>query len=301
MRQRIMLLGESGQVGYELRRELSPLGEVTGFARTAADLACHDQLRSVIRNFAPNVIVNAAAYTAVDAAESHEEEATAINATAVGVIGTEAAALDASVVHFSTDYVFDGNASSPYSENAQPNPINVYGRTKREGELLLTRSGAAHFILRTSWVFGTRGTNFLLSVLRRASQDQQLRIVCDQFGGPTWSRFLATTTAQILGELRGMSSYELQEASGIYNVTAAGQATWAEFAQAIVDDAPISEYGKRQGLEWLRGIQITPITTAEYPTPAKRPPYSVLSNDKLHRCFDLRLPHWREQLSLALN
>ena len=301
MTMRILLFGESGQVGYELRRQLCSFGEVLTRSRASADLARPDQLRELIRCARPAWIVNAAAYTAVDKAESDPEQARAVNASALGVIGAEAAALGCPVVHFSTDYVFDGTAHTPYLENAPTGPINVYGRTKLEGERLLAASGAAHFVLRTSWVYGTRGHNFLLTILRRASEGHPLRIVCDQIGAPTWSRMLATATGRLIAQLRGCRESDLQELSGIYHLSAAGQTSWADFAQAIVEEAPSSHFAKASRLEQVSTTRITPIPSSEYPTPAQRPAYSVLCNEKIGSRFGIYLPDWREQLHLALN
>ena len=294
----ILLIGWMGQLGYELERHLSVLGAVTAVDQDRIDLARPNEIRTMIRSVRPAWIVNAAAYTAVDAAESQPALAQAINAVAPGVIGEEAKQIGAGVVHYSTDYVFDGAAGEPYPETATPQPLNTYGRTKLEGEQRLAASGAPFLVFRTSWLYGTRGKNFLLTILRLAQERPELRIVGDQIGAPTWARMVAAATAAILAQpavQSGPAQY-----SGLYHLTAAGQTSWAGFAQAILDQYPASEYGRMHSGTPLHTRQIQAITTSEYPTSAKRPAYSLLSNRKIQETFGIALPHWQEQLRLAL-
>ena len=254
----------------------------------------------MIEDVRPHIIVNAAAYTAVDEAESDGIAAQAINADAPAVIAQEAKKIGAGAVHYSTDYVFDGLKTSPYDEEDEPSPRSVYGRTKLAGELGVRDAGVPHLIFRTAWVYATRGRNFLLTVLRLASQREELRIVNDQFGAPTWCREIARATTSIL-ERQSRNNADapwLTEMSGTYHMTAAGVATWFGFAQAILEEVSPE-------LPWVKtatngqpliGRRIVPISTAEYPTPAVRPAYSVLSNLRLTRTFGLQLPDWRTQL-----
>jgi len=294
----ILLIGWSGQLGYELERHLGVLGAVTAVDQDRIDLSRPEEIRTMIRSVRPGWIVNAAAYTAVDVAESQPGLSQAINAVAPGVIGEEAQRIGAGVVHYSTDYVFDGNASEPYLETAIPQPVNVYGQTKLEGEQRLAASGAPFLILRTSWLYATRGKNFLLTILRLAQERPELRIVGDQIGAPTWARMVAAATAAMLAQLAAHA--DPARFSGVYHITAAGQTTWAGFAQAILDQYPASEFSRGQKDPPLRTKQIQAISTSDYPTPAKRPAYSLLNNRKLRETFGLALPDWQEQLRLAL-
>jgi dTDP-4-dehydrorhamnose reductase len=294
----ILLIGWSGQLGYELERHLGVLGAVTAVDQDRIDLSRPDEIRTMIRSVRPGWIVNAAAYTAVDVAESQPALAQSINAVAPGIIGEEAQRIGAGVVHYSTDYVFDGRASDPYPETAPTNPRNIYGQTKLEGERLLAASGAPFLVLRTSWLYATRGKNFLLTILRLAQERPELRIVGDQTGAPTWARMVAAATSAILARLVAHSSPA--QYSGVYHLTAAGQTTWAGFAQAILDQYPASEFGRLHPGATLRTKQIQAIATGDYPTPAKRPAYSLLSNQKVWETFGIALPDWQEQLRLAL-
>lgn len=290
----ILLLGANGQVGWELQRTLSPLGPVRALERTEADLSDRDALLRVVRETTPSLIVNAAAYTAVDKAEEEEGLARAINAGAPGILAEEAKRLGIALVHYSTDYVFDGAGERPAREDDPLAPLNAYGRTKLEGEQAITDTGCAHLIFRTSWVYSTRGRNFLLTVQRLAGELQELRIVADQKGAPTWARGIAEATALVLAR-SGMpgDSGMLAEKGGIYHLTAAGETSWHGFAEAIV--------------EWMRATgqpvkcrSVLPIGTADYPTPAKRPTYSALDCSKLRETFGISLPDWREQLQLCV-
>jgi len=306
MSAKILLIGQNGQVGYELRHFLAPLGDLASFDRHTLDLSSTKDVAQVIREIQPSIVVNAAAYTAVDKAESEEALAQAINAEAPRAMAEEAKKLGALLVHYSTDYVFDGTKTSPYEETDPTNPLSVYGRTKLEGEEAIREIGPAHLIFRTAWVYSTRGRNFLLTMLRLASDRKELRVVRDQIGAPTWCREIARATASVLRTLlhRGNSAEAFAASSATYHMTAAGATSWYEFAQEILKDARRAP----PDLPWLaaatQGRQliaetVAPITTDQYPTPARRPPYSVLSNALLNRTFGVNLPDWREQLHAA--
>lgn len=288
---KILLTGINGQVGYELARSLQSLGEVVALDRTRMDLADLGQVRDVIRAVKPGLIVNPAAYTAVDKAEQEPELAMRINGEAPGVMAEEAGRIGAAMIQYSTDYVFDGSKQGAYTEDDPTNPVSVYGRSKLAGEQAVQAAGIAHLILRTSWVYGTRGKNFMLTIRRLAQERDELRIVADQHGAPTWCRTIADTTANIVGQLACAASVRQawQDATGIYHLTAQGQTTWHGFAQAIVAASPD-----------LRQPQIHPITTGEYPLPAARPQNSVLSCERLTTRF-CRLPDWQTALALSLS
>ncbi len=291
---KILLTGKNGQVGYELERTLQSLGEVTAVDCDQMDLTNLDQVRAVIRSVKPGLIVNPAAYTAVDSAEAEPELAMRINGEAPGVIAEEAKRLGAAMIHYSTDYVFDGSKIGAYTEDDLPNPINVYGHTKLAGEQAVQSAGIPYLILRTSWVYGLRGKNFLLTVRRLMQERDELRIVADQHGAPTWCRTLADTTANIVAQLmavggRGRMAQEgWQERTGIYHVTAQGQTTWHEFAQAILARLPT-----------VKKPLIIPIQMQDYPLPARRPANSVMSCERLIGTF-CRLPDWETALKLCL-
>ena len=289
----ILLFGGNGQVGWELRRTLAPLGDVRALERADVDLVDRDALRRVVRDAAPSLIVNAAAYTAVDRAEEDAALAHAVNAEAPRILAEEAKRLDAGLVHFSTDYVFDGSASRAYRETDAPAPANVYGESKLAGETAIQDIGCAHLILRTSWVYSMRGANFLLTVRRLAGQLEELRIVGDQRGAPTWARSVAETVALVVarcgapgrvGDLRGQG--------GLYHLTATGETSWHGFAVAVVD-------WMRATGQPVRCRQIHAIPTTDYPTPARRPANSVLDCSRLREAFGIVIPDWRDQLSLC--
>lgn len=302
---RILLIGRSGQIGNDLSRLLPALGTVVAPGRDTLDLSKPAQIREVIAETRPDLIVNAAAYTAVDQAESDQAAARAINSEAPGVIAEEAKKLGAFVVHYSTDYVFDGAKSSPYEEGDPTNPLNVYGKTKLEGERAIRNSGADYLVLRTSWVYTTRGRNFLLTILRLASQREELRIVQDQVGAPTWSREIASATVRILEQqVHQERAGSIPEARRTYHLTAGGETNWCDFAKAILEEAGALP----EDDPWLAvatnerplvARRVAPITTLEYPTAARRPAYSVLSNSLLSRTFRFMLPDWRTQLKSA--
>ncbi|GAB3628294.1 dTDP-4-dehydrorhamnose reductase [Pandoraea terrae] len=292
MARRILVTGASGQVGWELARTLQGMGVVYAPPRADLDLDDLVSVARVVREFQPDLIVNPAAYTAVDRAEQDEAAALRINGEAPGVLAEEAKRLGALLVHYSTDYVFDGTAQTPYREDDPVAPKNAYGRTKLAGESAIVQSGARHLILRTSWVYGMRGQNFLLTVLRLARERDELRIVADQFGAPTWCRTIAELTAQIVAQgLRedGLDDGFWQTNGGIYHLTSQGQTTWHGFTEAILARAQL---GRRP--------IVHAIGTADYPLPAPRPAYSVLDGDKLARTFGLRAPEWGDALDLCL-
>jgi dTDP-4-dehydrorhamnose reductase len=308
MKPKILLTGKNGQLGYDLEQILPGLGEVIATDREQCDLSRPADIRKLIRDVHPDLIVNAAAYTAVDQAEGNEALARAINSEAPAVMAEEAKKIGAALVHYSTDYVFDGAKNSPYAENDSPNPVSAYGRTKLAGEQAVRDSGADHLIFRTEWVYSTRGKNFLLTILRLATQREELRIVRDQVGAPTWSREIAGATRKALQQIcnRTDQTAAWSEQGGTYHMTAAGEATWYEFTQAILQEAAQSS----NSAAWFQAAtngkdlltrRVVPITTAEYPAPARRPAYSVLLNSKLDRVFGIQLPDWREQLHKAFS
>jgi dTDP-4-dehydrorhamnose reductase len=307
MKPRILLTGKNGQVGRELEHFLPFVGDVIALDRRQLDLSKPDSIRQKIEEIRPHLIVNAAAYTAVDQAESDEAMARTINADAPALIAQQAQRLGAALVHYSTDYVFDGTKSDPYVESDSPNPLNVYGKTKLQGEQAIRDAGVPHLIFRTAWVYATHGRNFLLTILRLATQREELRVVSDQTGAPTWSREIARATTEVLkGALKNDSGRLLMEqASGTYHMTASGVTTWFHFATTILKE--ISQVP--QNLPWFASAtggrpimarRIIPIATAEYPTAARRPAYSVLSNARLSRTFGVELSDWRKALEDAL-
>lgn len=285
---RILLVGKNGQVGWELQRTLATLGEVIAVDQPAMDLANPDSIRQVIRATRPDLIVNAAAYTAVDKAESEPDLAMAINGIAPGIMAEEAKRLGAAMVHYSTDYVFDGTKAAPYTEEDKPNPLNVYGKTKLAGDLAIQAADIPHLIFRTSWVYGLRGKNFLLTILRLAKERDELKIVDDQTGAPTWSRMIAEATGQVLSQC--LSPFIMK--SGVYNLAASGNTSWHGFTRAILENAS----NQIQPLP-----RLMPIAATEYPLPASRPPYSVLSSDKLNQHFGVTLPAWDVSLTLCMD
>lgn len=288
---KILLVGKNGQIGWELLRTLPALGELVAVGSDELDLADTKAIRRTVRDIKPGVIVNAAAYTAVDRAEEEPELAMAVNGIAPGVLAEEAARLSAVVVHYSTDYIFNGAKRSPYLEEDIPNPINVYGQTKLAGERAILETSAFHLIFRTSWIYGLRGHNFFLSILRLAREKEELRIVDDQVGTPNWCRTVAEVTTRILlkNSSRNIKNGSL---SGIYNLSSSGSTTWFNFAKEILAADP------RQEEQLCR--KIIPIETEQYPTPAKRPKYSVLSNDKIQVAFGIEIGSWESYLQELL-
>jgi dTDP-4-dehydrorhamnose reductase len=306
MKPRILLTGKTGQIGAELAILLPHLGEVIAPDRHEMNLANPTDISRVIREVRPHLVVNAAAYTAVDQAEKEEAIARAINAEAPAQMAEEAKKVGAGIVHYSTDYVFDGSRNFPYQESETPNPVSVYGKTKFAGEQAIRDTGLPHLILRTAWVYATRGRNFLLTILRIATQREELRIVRDQIGTPTWCREIARATVSILERSSQNRANELtlSHNCGTYHMTAAGATSWYEFACAILEEAAkvpphLPWFASATNGHPILARRIIPITTAEYPTTASRPPYSVLSNSLLTQTFALQLPDWRMQLHRA--
>ena len=281
-RPRILVTGAGGQVGAELARLLPAHGDVVALDRAALDLARPDAIVAAMRGVQPDIVVNAAAYTAVDLAESQRDVAFAVNARAPQVLAEEAKRGDAILVHYSTDYVFDGRATTPYDEDAPTAPLNVYGESKLAGERAIAQSGAHAIVLRTSWVYGLAGRNFLLTIQRLARERDELRIVADQIGTPNWSRTLAEATASLVAE----GGPYLAERAGLYHMSSTGSASWYEFARTIVGNADKP--------------RVTPIATADYPTPARRPAYGVLSTRRFCGTFGFALPDWRAALTACL-
>ena len=303
MKPTILLTGKAGQVGSGLNRLLPRLGQVIAPERNELDLREPEQIRQVMRSVKPQLVVNAAAYTAVDAAETDEANAFAVNAEAPRVVAEEAKKISAVLVHFSTDYVFDGSNKVPYVETDPVNPLNAYGRTKLAGEQAIRNSGAAHLIFRTAWIYATHGRNFLLTILRLATEREELKIVRDQIGAPTCAADIAAATAKILTNIyaRNDSADAFSKVSGTYHMTAAGEATWYDFTKAILEEAAHAS----QDLSWfaaatqgrpLLARRIVPITASEYASRTPRPAYSVLSNARLTQTFGIALPDWRTQL-----
>lgn len=290
---RILIVGAAGQVGRELQRSFAGAGELICYTRKEVDLAIEDQVREMVRNAAPDLILNAAAYTAVDRAESEPELAMAINAHAPRVLAEEAARRNILLVHYSTDYVFDGAKQEPWVETDAPNPLNVYGASKLAGERAIQEVGGKHLIFRTSWVYGPHGNNFLLTMLRLARERDQLNIVDDQIGAPTSSVELANATRTIVDRVSPEAFGEPAAWEGIYHMTCAGATTWCGLARTIFASTP--------GLCNGTAPQVNPISTAEYPTPAKRPLYSLLSNQKLSETFGIRLAHWQISLQIVID
>ncbi|BBP04941.1 NAD(P)-dependent oxidoreductase [Sulfuriferula plumbiphila] len=286
----ILLTGVNGQVGWELRRTLATLGKVSAPTRSQLDLTDPGAIRSLIRSLRPNLIVNPAAHTAVDKAESEPELARAVNAIAPAIMAEEVAKLGAAMIHYSTDYVFDGNKPGAYTEDDTTHPLGVYGQTKLEGENAIRAAAIPHLILRTSWVYGLRAGNFLLTMQRLFKEREQLRIVADQYGAPTWSRMIAEATAQILAQQPFGQGKEALH--GTYHLSSRGRASWYQFAQAILDQT--TQAGAKRP-------ELIPIPSTDYPTPARRPANSVLAGDKLLRSFGLLLPDWDAALGLCLD
>lgn len=299
----ILLTGKNGQIGSELLRLLPQLGEVVALDRNQLDLSRGGDIRRIIREIRPQIVVNAAAYTAVDAAEKNESEAYAINAEAPRLLAEEAKRLGALLVHFSTDYVFDGSKRSPYNETDEVNPLNVYGKSKLSGERAIHSSGVPHLIFRTAWVYATRRRNFLLTILRLATEREELRIVSDQVGAPSCAGDLAAATTKILVGIceRENTGFVFSRISGTYHMSAAGQTTWYDFARSILEKAGAVSHDLIWLAEATQGRQLTaqrvvPISTEEFRSPAHRPANSVLSNSRLLETFGVALPDWRTQL-----
>lgn len=283
---KILLLGKNGQVGWELQRSLAPLGELIALDRNDSEGLCGDlanlaEIEKAVLTVKPDVIVNAAAYTAVDKAETEQELAKEINADAPGLLAKLSKQLNALLVHYSTDYVFDGSGSTPWVEEQAIKPLNIYGATKANGESAIQSSGCDHLIFRTSWVFASKGNNFAKTMLRLGAERDELSIICDQVGVPTSAELIADITAQAIPRVLASHSD-----SGIYHLAASGETTWHEYACYVIEQA------KLMGQE-LKVSKIQPIPTTEYPTPAQRPLNSRLNCAKLRNTFNLHLPHWK--------
>lgn len=284
-----MLPGKTGQVGYALAHSLQGIGEIIVLGRNQMDLSNLIQVRRVIQDIKPALIINSAAYTSVDKAQAENKLAMLINGDAPGVMAEEAKKYGGAIIHYSTNYVFDGTKDTPYTEEDTVSPINVYGSSKIAGEKAIQAVGLPHLILRTSWIYGLRGNNFLLTILHLAQIREELRIVNDQYGSPTWCKVIADATAYIVTQGKKTRSFQnwLQEKSGLYHLAAQGQTTWYNFAEAILSNAALQ-----------RKPLMKAITTLEYPLPEKRPSYSVISSSKFIRTF-CGLPMWEDSLSLC--
>jgi len=278
----ILVTGARGQIGHELAGTLAPHGEIVALDRAHLDLADEQALRSTVRSIRPAIVVNAGAYTAVDRAEAERDLAFAVNARAPGILGEELARLGGILVHFSTDYVFDGRAKTPYAEDAQTGPLGVYGASKLAGEQAIAASGCASLVLRTSWVYALRGHNFLLTIRRLAAERDELKVVADQFGVPNWARAIAAATARLVG----CGPRYLADRAGLYHLSGSGVASWFDFARAIL--GPVDH------------PRLTAIATDQYPTAARRPAYAVLSDARFRETFGFALPHWQTMLSDCL-
>ncbi|SFK32787.1 dTDP-4-dehydrorhamnose reductase [Methylophaga sulfidovorans] len=288
---RILITGKNGQVGHELIRSLSCLGEVIATDSQTLDLSKIDELAEKVEHLAPDLIVNAAAYTAVDRAETEQELAYKINALAPQILAEVAKSRDIPLIHYSTDYVFNGSGDKAWIEDAETQPLNVYGRTKLAGELAISSVADKYLIFRTSWVYGERGANFLNTMKRLAIDKVQLSIVHDQIGTPTWSRHIADVTAQVISQSYQQADF-WQKHSGIYHLSGAGRASWFDFAQQIFNLMAAQGHSVPQ---------VHPITTRDYPTPANRPAHSLLDNTKLKQHFGLNLPDWRISLEWVMS
>jgi dTDP-4-dehydrorhamnose reductase len=287
---RILVAGRNGQVGWELKEALAPLGSVVALDRGGMDLASPDSIRRAIRDTKPEIIVNAAAYTAVDKAESEPHLALQVNGVAPGIMAEEARRLGAIFVHYSTDYVFDGELGRSYTEEDAPNPVNAYGRTKLAGERAIEAVGGKYFILRTSGVYSSRGSNFVLTILRRAREKAELPVVDDQSGSPTWARALARATAAALRRKDLIPGH-----SGVYHLAAAGDTTRYELAKAVVSIAR-RRAGPDDGWALIR-----PVKTDEFPLPARRPTRPVLAQDRIREHFGVTMDRWEDQLTTCLS
>jgi dTDP-4-dehydrorhamnose reductase len=291
---RFVVTGANGQVGGQLLGSLVELGDVIALGRRQCDLSRPEQLPPVIRDLRPDVIVNAAAYTAVDDAERDEPLAATVNGAAVGVIAEEARRAGALLVHYSTDYVFDGRKDAPYTEDDPPCPINAYGRSKLAGEAAIREVGGPHLVLRTSWVYDARGRNFLRTILALLRERDELRIVADQIGAPTWAAEIAQATAAVI-EAAAHGRAEGRFTSGLFHLTASGATSWHGFAAAILEGA-----ARRALLAAGHAPRLVPIASEDYPRPAARPKNSRLAGDRLRQRFGIALPCWKEGLSLCL-
>jgi len=287
---KIFLTGAYGQVGWELNRALLPHGVIHACDKDTLDLLDEDAIRKTVREFKPSVIMNTAAYTAVDKAESDRGLCRKLNVSVPEILAQEAEKLGAWMVHYSTDYVFNGKNDRPWREDDEPDPVNFYGLTKLEGDRAVAENASKHLIFRTSWVYASRGSNFLLTMLRLFAEKKELRIVNDQIGAPTWARYIAQSTVMAL-----MSAIEADDAglSGVYNLVASGTVTWYDFACAIKECAG--------GNQQFPALNLKPIPSAEYPTPAARPEWSVLSLEKIQSVFGIHTASWQDAMKLCID
>lgn len=290
--QKILIFGRIGQVGWELRHKLACLGDITSIEYPEVDFTKPESLRAAVQAVQPQVIVNAAAYTAVDKAETERDLAMAINANGPAVLAEEAKKLGALLVHYSTDYIFNGSGTRPWTETDTPAPLNVYGETKLAGDLAIQVSGCNHLIFRTSWVYGARGSNFLLTMLKLGQERKELSIVADQIGAPTTSESIAQATACVLAQVLSPKTGSREGFDGVYNLTNGGEGSWFDFAKAIFE--------KTHAKTGASIPDLRPITTDGFPRPAKRPFNSRLNGQKLEEVFGVRLPHWEHALELVL-
>lgn len=282
---KILITGKNGQLGYELTEKFSRMHEVIALDRSELDLSQPDQITQKVRDIKPDLILNAAAYTAVDLAEKEADLAVAINGIAPGVLADEANRLDVPIIHYSTDYVFDGSASVPYKENDATAPLGIYGKSKLAGEIAVASTAKQFLIMRVSWLYGNRRQNFMLTMLRLMRERENLSVVSDQIGSPTWVRLVANTTERALNLLSSKATLEI--ADGLYHAAASGVTSWHGFASAILANTNDAE----------RRVQnIRAIATSEYPTPAKRPAYSVLNCSKIETALGVKMPTWNSQL-----
>lgn len=284
---KILLLGKNGQVGWELQRSLAPLGELIALGRSQADLSEPESLRKIIANIKPNWIVNAAAYTAVDSAERDDKIAHCVNSESVGIIAEEAKKIGAWLIHYSTDYVYDGYKIAEYTETDEVNPLSVYGKTKLAGEKLIQESRCNYLIFRTSWVFSARGNNFAKTIMKLAREREELGIVADQYGAPTSAELIADVSALCVQQINANEQKFSLNGKGIYHLVASGEASWYSFAQYVIDKAVQSGVSLKATSQ-----QVKPISTGEYPLPAQRPLNSRLCTNKITEVFSINLPHW---------
>ena len=286
---KILLLGKNGQLGWELSKRLLPLGDVVALDRSQCDLSTPEVIPKVIQEIKPDIVVNAAAYTAVDKAEEEEETANIINGHSVAVLAEQAKKHHALLIHYSTDYVFDGLKSSPYTEEDTPCPINAYGRSKLLGEQAIQKSGVQYLIFRTSWVYAARGNNFIKTMLRLASERDELKVISDQIGAPTSATLIADVTVEVIRQLTSKS--QSKSISELYHLAASGETSWFGFARLLIESAILNGHHLK-----LSPDCVVPISTAEYTLPAKRPSNSRLDTTKLRADYRISIPKWEEQV-----
>ena len=283
---RFLLIGSTGQIGWELRRTLPPLGKVIAPPREELDLGNSDSIRAAIRETRPQIIVNAAAFAAMNRVETQPDRAMLVNAVAPGVLAEESKRLGALLVHYSSAYVFDGTGVRPYKEDDAPNPINAYGRSKLAGERAIVAAGGDHIIIRLSWIHSLRGTNFLSAILQAAREKREIPVVNDQIGSPTWARTVAAATARVLQAWRPADVRR-----GIFHLSASGRVSRSGFAEEIIAT------GQRVSGDTAMWARVKPVASADYPLPAARPKYCVLDNTKVREAFGIEMPGWRSEVT----